>query len=173
MQQVEANPDHLPSNTSSFVATTTLAVFPLFLGLLSATFQDPTSKPWYQSLHKPAWTPPSYLFGPVWTILYALMGWSIVLVYRAGVATGQDVFVPMLMFFLQLAVNVTWSPAFFYFKRPDVALAIIVLLWGLIVATIISFFGVSKVAAWMLLPYILWVSYASTLNFYIVLKNQQ
>ena len=117
---------------------------------------------WYTTLHKPAWTPPSWLFGPVWTILYLMMAIAAWLVWRrrevekAKGALG--------LFILQLALNAAWSPLFFGLKNPLVGLLDIVLLWAAILATLIHFRKISTAAGALLIPYWLWVSYATALN---------
>ncbi|MCA8914930.1 MAG: tryptophan-rich sensory protein [Planctomycetes bacterium] len=117
---------------------------------------------WYDSLRKPAFNPPGWVFGPVWTLLYAMMGTSAWLVWRrggfkhAGTALG--------LFILQLVLNAAWTPLFFGLKAPGVALVVIIALWLAILATAIAFMGRSRLAALLLLPYLLWVSYATLLN---------
>ena len=113
----------------------------------------------YGQLVQPAWAPPPGVFAPVWTILYTLMGIAAWLVWkRAGFG------LPLLFWGLQLVVNALWSYLFFGLQRPDLALIDIVLLLGLIVATLAAFRPVSPVAAALLLPYLLWVAFATALN---------
>ena len=115
---------------------------------------------WYAKLRKPSWTPPNWLFGPVWTALYAAMGVAAWLVWkRAGWHAA------IALFAVQLALNLAWSFIFFRFHSPGLAFAEIVLLWAAIVATAISFAPISKTAAALFVPYILWVTYAAALNF--------
>jgi len=124
---------------------------------------------WYATLRAPAWNPPTWLFGPVWTALYALMAVAAWLVWRRG---GWDEQRPVLTVFLaQLLANFAWSPFFFTAQRPGLALADIVLLWLLIVVTLWAFARVDRRAAWLLVPYLVWVSYAATLNAAIVAMN--
>jgi tryptophan-rich sensory protein len=118
---------------------------------------------WYAELAKPAWTPPSWVFGPVWTALYIMMAVAAWLVWRKGGAAAAAV--PLGLFLVQLALNVSWSPLFFGLHRPDLAFFVIVLLWCAILATLVAFWRVSPAAGWLLLPYLLWVTYASALNF--------
>jgi benzodiazapine receptor len=124
---------------------------------------------WYAGLVKPSWTPPSWVFGPVWISLYILMGVAAWLVWRRGGFTAATL--PLALFLVQLALNALWSPLFFGLKMPGVALADIVLLWLAILATLVSFWGVSATAGWFLVPYLLWVSYAAALNFAIWRAN--
>lgn len=114
----------------------------------------------YGSLNQPAWAPPSWLFGPVWTVLYimiAVAGW---LVWRQ---TGWTM--ALSVYAVQLALNAIWTPIFFGFGRYGLALVDIVLLWALIVATIVLFWRTSRPAALLLVPYLLWVSFATCLNY--------
>jgi tryptophan-rich sensory protein len=117
---------------------------------------------WYRTLNKPAWTPPSWLFAPVWTSLYAMMGIAAWRVWRTG--GWHEHAAALTLFSVQLAVNFAWSPLFFTFQRIDLALADIVLLWLLIVATLRQFASIDRLSAWLLLPYLAWVSYATALN---------
>jgi benzodiazapine receptor len=124
-------------------------------------------KIWYDQLQKAPWNPPPWVFGPAWTALYALMGWASFLIWEETRASSPA----LLLYFVQLAVNFAWSPLFFGMRKPQPALFLIGILWVLIVATIVSFHDVSPKAAYLLIPYLLWVSYASTLNAYIVRYN--
>ncbi len=118
---------------------------------------------WYASLVKPAWNPPAAVFAPVWTVLYTLMGVAAWLVWRragfagAGVALG--------LFLLQLAINALWSYLFFGAHRPDLAFFDIVALWLAILAVMLLFWRVDWRAGALLAPYLIWVGFASVLNF--------
>lgn len=116
----------------------------------------------YAELIRPAWAPPAWLFGPVWTALYALMGVAAWLVWRSKGFTGARG--PLLLFIAQLAANALWSWLFFAWRQGAVALFEVLLLWGLIVATALMFWRVNKVAALLLLPYLGWVTFASALT---------
>ncbi|MDX9856350.1 MAG: TspO/MBR family protein [candidate division Zixibacteria bacterium] len=118
---------------------------------------------WYASLDKPSWTPPSWLFGPVWTLLYALMAVAAFLVWRQCGFTGARA--ALSLFIAQLVVNGLWSWFFFGMHRIGLAFFDIIVLWFLIAATIMAFYKLNKVAGWMLIPYLMWVSYAAGLNF--------
>jgi len=118
---------------------------------------------WYAALVKPAWNPPGWVFGPVWTTLYLLMGTAAWLVWRRGGWGAQRR--PLGWFVAQLALNTLWTPLFFGFHRIDLALLDIVVLWGVIVATIVAFARTSHIAAWLLAPYLAWVSFATFLTF--------
>ncbi len=117
---------------------------------------------WYQTLSKPAWTPPDWLFGPVWTALYLMMAVAAWLVWRrTGRSTGRTA---LGLFAAQLALNAVWSPLFFSLHSPGIALVDILLLWAAIAATLWSFSRISALAASLLVPYLMWVSYATALN---------
>jgi benzodiazapine receptor len=117
---------------------------------------------WYGQLVKPTWRPPNWIFAPAWTILYisiAVSGW---LVWRdLGFVAAA---VPLAVFAVQLALNAAWTPIFFGLHRPDLAFIEIVLLWSSIVATIALFYPVNAGAAWLLVPYLGWVTFAAALN---------
>jgi tryptophan-rich sensory protein len=118
---------------------------------------------WYASLKKPSWNPPGWVFGPVWTALYAMMAVAAWLVWKRGGWAAQR---RLLMLFLaQLILNAAWTPLFFGLHRPGLAFAEIVLLWLAIAATLAAFRPVNRVAAWLLAPYLAWVSFAAGLNF--------
>ncbi|MBN3033631.1 MAG: tryptophan-rich sensory protein [Candidatus Saganbacteria bacterium] len=134
-----------------------------FIGSLFTRGAIPT---WYAALNKPAFNPPNWVFAPVWTILYILMGIAAWLVWRRGPHTA-GVKLALAFFALQLVLNIAWSVLFFYCHSPFYAYLEIVALWAFIVLTIVFFHQVSKPAAWLLLPYLLWVSFASVLNFVI------
>ncbi|HUV39442.1 MAG TPA: TspO/MBR family protein [Planctomycetota bacterium] len=120
------------------------------------------TRTWYQEINRPAWTPPNWLFGPVWTTLYALMALSAWLVWREkGFAARRG---PLTLFIVQLALNAAWTPLFFGMRWFGVAFVEIVVMWAAIVATTVAFFRVHTAAGWLLVPYLVWVSYASTLS---------
>jgi translocator protein len=119
---------------------------------------------WYAYLVKPALTPPSWVFGPVWTTLYLLMGVAAFLVWKKG-WRKPEVKTALSVFGLQLVLNGLWSSLFFGLKNPGWALVDIILLWASIIATMFTFAKVSKIAAWILVPYLLWVSFALYLNY--------
>ena len=118
---------------------------------------------WYASLKKPSWNPPGWIFGPVWTTLYTIMAVAAWLVWRQGGWRKQRK--PLLSFLVQLALNALWSPLFFGLRQPGLAFVEIVLLWLAIAGTIAAFRPASRVAAWLLAPYLAWVSFAAALNF--------
>jgi tryptophan-rich sensory protein len=118
---------------------------------------------WYQHLVKPPGTPPNWLFGPVWGVLYAMIGLSFAIVWHGGFG-GADGRRALLLFVIQAILNLAWTPTFFGLHQMLVALVVILLLWAAILATIVAFAKRSKIAAYLLVPYLLWVSYASYLN---------
>ena len=118
---------------------------------------------WYLSLTKPSWNPPGWIFGPVWTVLYVMMGVSAWLVWRRGGFRAQRA--PLTWFLIQLALNAAWTPLFFGLHRLGLAFAEMLLLWCAIVATLLAFRPVSRPAAALLVPYLAWVSFAACLNF--------
>jgi tryptophan-rich sensory protein len=119
---------------------------------------------WYVTLVRPELAPPNWVFGPVWTLLYLLMGIALYLVWRKGLVT-KGVRLAISLFVFQLVLNTLWSYLFFGLHDPRAAFIEIVLLWSAIVATIIVFARVSRTAAWLLAPYIAWVSFAAYLNY--------
>jgi translocator protein len=137
---------------------------------------------WYAHLDKPAWTPPDWLFAPVWTVLYFMIAiagflvWSEGRVAGAGSARvgglGNDI-VPLAVFLAQLVLNGLWTFLFFGLQRPGYAFADILLLLAAILATIVLFFPLHPVAAWLLVPYFLWVAFAAGLNASVWLRNRE
>ena len=124
---------------------------------------------WYKDLDKPRWRPPDWLFAPVWAVLYLLIGASGWLVWiEAGFAGAA---LPLGVYALQLLLNAAWTPIFFGLHRPGLAMVEILILWGFIVATIATFYPVSVAAAWLLVPYFTWVSFAAALNLSIWRRN--
>ncbi|HKO87250.1 MAG TPA: TspO/MBR family protein [Burkholderiales bacterium] len=117
----------------------------------------------YETLNRPAWAPPAWLFGPVWSALYLMMGVSAWLVWRARGFSGARP--ALLLFVIQLALNALWSWLFFAWHQGGLAFAEVLLLWALIVATAVAFSRISPFAAILLLPYLAWVSFASALCF--------
>jgi len=135
-------------------------------GVIGAVFTTPEINSWYKSLNKPSFNPPSWVFGPAWTMLFILMGISLYIVWSKKIS-----FRNILIFAIQLAINILWSVVFFGMHSPSAAFFVLLLLWVAILFTIINFYKVSKIAAWLLVPYILWVSFAGILNLAIFLLN--
>jgi len=130
----------------------------------------PALQNWYESLQKPAFTPPRNVFGPVWSALYGMMAVAAWLVWRRHTLTGART--PLFLFGIQLVLNVLWSYLFFGARAPGLALVEIVLLWIAIGATTLSFRAYSGLAAALMLPYWAWVTYAAVLNFSIYMLNR-
>jgi tryptophan-rich sensory protein len=129
---------------------------------LGSWFTTPSLDSWYAGLRKPAWNPPNWIFGPVWTTLYLLMAIAAWLVWRrAGFTVGARA---LGIFAVQLALNVVWSVLFFGLHSPGAALIGIFLLWLGIAATMAAFRPIAPVAAWLLAPYLAWVTFAGALN---------
>lgn len=138
-------------------------------GLIGSIFTFEAIPTWYATLNKPFFNPPNFIFGPVWTTLYTLMGVSLYLLWTAKESSIKDK--ALLYFYIQLGLNTLWSIIFFGFKNLEIALIEIVSLWIFILLTIITSYKVNKTAALLLIPYILWVSFASILNASIAYLN--
>lgn len=136
---------------------------PLLVGGTSSFFTIDAIKGWYTTLEKPSFTPPNWLFGPAWTVLYILMGIAFYLVWNSKQANAynQKAYVA---FAIQLILNFFWSIIFFYYQNPLAGLVDIILMLAAIAFTIFYFNKISKTAAWLLVPYIAWVSFATALN---------
>jgi len=140
-------------------------------GIVGAVFTRAAIPSWYAYLKKPSFTPPNWLFGPAWITLYLLMAVAACLVWQKG-CQAPGVRLALAVFLVQLLLNVLWSPAFFGWRSPLAGMIVIVLLWLAILVTIIAFSKISRPAALLLLPYILWVSYAAALNISIYFLNR-
>ena len=141
-------------------------MFCLFAGLVGSFFTSPAIPGWFATLVKPAFSPPNWIFAPVWTILFVLMGISMYLVWNKGLQ-NRDVRISLFIFDIQLVLNVLWSFLFFGLRSPFYAFVEIIILWVVIAFTIQNFLKISRTAELLLVPYILWVSFAAILNFYI------
>jgi tryptophan-rich sensory protein len=139
-------------------------------GLIGSIFTVPNIKTWYSGLNKPSFTPPNWIFAPVWTALYILMGISLFLILRKGLRE-KNIREAFMMFMVQLILNAGWSIVFFGTHSILGGFLVISVLWASILVTIILFYGISHLASIMLLPYLLWVSFASVLNFSLFLRN--
>ncbi|MEO0095936.1 MAG: TspO/MBR family protein [candidate division WOR-3 bacterium] len=154
-------------NIVKFIASLILTLGAGFIGSM-ATRQSVST--WYGTINKPPISPPNWLFGPVWTALFILMGIAFYLVWNKGFSE-LSVKTAMIIFLIQLALNILWSFLFFGLRSPLYAFIEIIILWIAILLTIIYFFKVSYVAGYLLIPYILWVSFASILNGWIAVLN--
>lgn len=125
---------------------------------------------WYDGLDRAPWNPPGWVFGPAWTVLYALMAVAAWLVARTGL-DQRTVQVALALYGAQLALNLAWSLLFFGARAPGWALVDIVALVALVAATTIAFWRIDATAGWLLVPYLAWIVFATTLNVWIVLRN--
>jgi benzodiazapine receptor len=124
----------------------------------------PGSEWYYHVLNKPSWNPPDWLFPPAWSLLFLLMGTALYLVVQQS-SEKTTIRVPLIVFGVQLLLNLGWSAAFFGLHSPLLALMVIVLLWLAILLTIVKFKAVSPLSGYLLIPYLMWVTFASVLNF--------
>jgi benzodiazapine receptor len=136
----------------------------LFTGFTGSFFTLPAIPTWYATLQKPSFAPPNWVFFPTWTALFIMMGISLFLVWQKG-CEDKKVKTALYLFVGQLILNVLWSVAFFGLRSPLLGLMEIIILWIAILATILSFMKLSRTAAYLLIPYILWVSFAAIVNF--------
>ena len=139
-------------------------------GFLGSLFTTPAIPTWYATLKKPFFTPPHWVFGPVWISLFILMGISLFYVWRRP--DHPEFKKAFIFFFVQLILNVLWSLAFFGLRLPLLGLVDIVLLWIAILFTIVNFLKVSKFSGVLLFPYLVWVSFATLLNFSLWILNR-
>ena len=140
-----------------------------FAGILGSFFTAPAILTWYKFLQKPSFSPPNWIFAPVWIILFFLMGISFFLVWKKGFIgkRGKKINDTDMAFALQLILNVLWSVLFFSLNSPAAAFFEIILLWLSILLVIVKFSKISIIASVLMLPYVLWVSFAIILNFFI------
>ena len=135
-------------------------------GVAGSIFTMPAIEGWYKTLQKPSFTPPNWLFGPVWIVLFLLMGIAAYLVWDKG-WDKIEVRASLYAFCIQLALNVFWSILFFGLESPFFGIVEIFILWGFILLTMLEFYKISKAAGLLLFPYIWWVGYAAVINFFI------
>jgi len=140
------------------------------VGILGTPFTAAAIPAWYSTLDKPFFAPPNWLFGPAWTLLYFLMGVAFYLIWSQN-SKNKKVQIAKKFFFAQLFLNFIWSPLFFGLRSPILGLIDIVALWFLIIMTIYKFHPLSKWAAYLLIPYLLWVTFATSLNAAILILN--
>jgi len=165
----------------------------MFAGYLGSIFTTPEINAWYKSLNKPSFNPPNWMFGPVWTIIFVLIGISLYLVWKNKFLIRNQIITAkkkawnkysekfwsgswqklniVLIFAMQLILNILWSVIFFRLHSPGAAFFELLMLWCSIMYLIINFYRVSKEASLLLIPYILWVSFAGVLNYFIWLLN--
>lgn len=157
---------------------TKLKIIPLFISIgvcflaaaVGSVFTTGAINTWYVTLNKPFFNPPNWIFGPVWTLLYLLMGISLYIFWNTKTSVKEKR-LGLILFIVQLALNALWSILFFGLKSPTAAFVGIILLWLAIFLTIKNFLQLSKVAGRLLIPYLAWVSFATILNLSIVLLN--
>lgn len=133
-------------------------------GIIGSIFTTPAIPTWYANINKPSFRPPNWVFAPVWTTLFLLMGIALFLVLRKGLK-NKNVKIAFLFFIFHLVLNTLWSVLFFGLKSPFAAFVEIIFLWASILISIILFSQISRIAGYLLIPYLLWVSFASVLNF--------
>ena len=143
----------------------------LAAGAIGSIFTREAIPTWYATLEKPAFNPPNWLFAPVWTLLYLMMGIAAFLVWRKGLENRQ-LRIALIVFLVQLVLNALWSVAFFGLESPLYGLIVIAALWVAILFTVLKFYRISLAASVLLLPYLLWVSFAAVLNSSIWLLNR-
>ncbi len=139
-------------------------------GLIGTVFTMDSIPTWYAALNKPALNPPNWIFGPVWTVLYLMMGISLFIIWKEGLK-NKIIKSAFIIFMIQLILNTIWSIVFFGMQSPAGGLLIIILLWIMILVTILKFMKISRVAGILLIPYLLWVSFATYLNYSIFKLN--
>ena len=134
-------------------------------GFIGSAVTTPAISDWYASLEKPVFNPPNWIFAPVWIFLFLLMGVTLYILWQK--LPKSEAKTALVFFAIQLVLNILWSVLFFGLKLPLVALMEIIILWLFILLTMIRSARVSKATAYLLLPYILWVSFAGVLNFFL------
>ena len=139
-------------------------LIPVTVGAISGFFTNSGVEGWYAVANKPSFNPPNWVFAPVWTTLYILMGIAMYLVWNAPIDEKKKRRA-LLLYALQLMLNFLWSFIFFEMQQPGAALIEIVLMWFSILLTLLAFGKINKAAAWLLVPYICWVSFAMVLNY--------
>ena len=137
-------------------------ILPLGLGAIAGIFTAQSVPEWYATLNRPSFNPPNWIFGPVWTTLYMLMGISLFLIWKQDVSKERNL--AILVFMLQLLLNFGWSFIFFYFNMIGFALIEIILLWISIVIMLVLFYKIKPMASYINIPYLLWVTFATVLN---------
>ena len=142
---------------------------PQVVALSGAYFTITGIDSWYQNIAKPSWNPPNWVFGPVWTILYILMGIALFIIWKSE---NRDRRTAIIFWVIQLVLNFLWTILFFNQRQILGAFIEMILLWIMILMTIIYFARISKLAAWLMVPYIAWVSFAALLNYAIWQLNQ-
>lgn len=151
------------SNMKNWIKLIIALALPQIVGLSGALLTNTGDSSWFQQIEKPSWNPPSWLFAPVWTTLYILMGIALYIVWKSG-APDRLKKPAITLWAVQLVLNFFWTLIFFGAEEPGWALVEIIALWVAILLTIFAFARISKLSAWLLVPYIAWVSFASILT---------
>ncbi len=158
-----------PKTARSVLALVGFVGLCLVVGGLGAALTSPSLEPWYAGLQKPSFNPPGWIFGPVWTTLYIMMGYAL---WRVWSHESHPLRVKAVqMFFVQLVLNLCWSGAFFFMQSPSLGLVVIICLLAAIVTTMFLFFRLDRLAGALFVPYVLWVGFATVLNLSIFLLN--
>ena len=139
-------------------------------GLIGGLWTREAVRTWYQAIEKPGFTPPGWVFGPVWILLYLMMGVALYLVWLSPAHPSKTI--ALAVFAVQLILNALWSYFFFYSQNPRAGFIEIVILWVFIILSILLFYRIHKGAAMIMLPYLLWVTFAAYLNYSIWMLNQ-
>ena len=147
---------------SNIIKLVVSLLLPLSVGAVAGMFTSQAVPTWYASLNRPSFNPPNWVFGPVWTSLYILLGISFYLIWKENPSKYRNLAIKV--FSIQILLNFLWSFIFFYFNLIGVALLEIILLWTSIVAMIYLFYKIKPIAAYLNIPYFLWVSFATILN---------
>lgn len=134
------------------------------VGIAGSVLTVSSIQTWYATLVRPSFNPPNWIFGPVWTILYAMMGVAVFLVWQKGMKNKRVKFA-VWFFMAHLLVNGIWTPIFFGLHNLALALFVISLMWLMIAYLVILFSKINKISSWLLVPYLFWVSFATVLNF--------
>lgn len=145
----------------------------LTVGIIGSIYTADSISSWYAYLNKPSFSPPNFVFGPVWTTLYTLMGISAYMVWTKSKnkKESKNVKTALNIFYVQLFFNFIWSFLFFGLQNPLLALVDIILLWALVLTMIMRFYGINKYAGLLQIPYLLWISFATILNASILFLN--
>ncbi len=157
-------------NKSEILKLLASLALPLVLGAIGGLFTADAIPEWYETLNRPSFNPPNWIFGPVWTTLYLLMGISLFLIWKQSQSKERSLAISV--FLLQIALNFCWSFIFFYYNLIGFALIEIIILWISIVTMIVFFYKIKPIAAYINIPYLLWVTFATILNASYYLLNK-
>jgi len=157
--------------TKNILTLITFILITQVAGIVGSLFTTPSIQTWFANLEKPLLNPPNWVFAPVWTLLFLLMAIAAYLIYTNQNVPSKIIRKAIIIFSIQLILNVIWSILFFGIHNPAAAFFEIIILWSTILYTIILFYKISRIAGWILIPYILWVSFASYLNLMLWILN--